>query len=145
MKKILISVLILFLVLVASPLYAQPTEEEMGEAFGLSFQAFFMVSFQAAFGMEIPGAEVSDTTMIFDDLAFSSLGIEAEELYSYETISGTIESIGDSKIVADVVLTGGPVRKLKWEIIDFDMEDSFDVNITADGRTLKINSGDFDD
>jgi hypothetical protein len=123
---------------VASPAFCQHTDEEIMQAFTYTFQMFFLTSIQSAFGVAIPGVAIDDTGMTFTDFLMPEL----EEKEGIPYISGRIEGRNEENIHADLILAGGPVRKLQWDLIGFSMEDQFDIVITADGKTLNINSAD---
>ena len=140
MKKPIVLVLAVILLSAAAPVFAQPTDLEMEQAFTLSFQVFFLASIQTAFGMVIPGVEVDDEGMVLTDVDLAAM--ELEELGPYSSISGTILAVSDTEMHADLKLTGGPVKKLGWKIAEFNMEEDFTVTITADGRTRTVNTAD---
>jgi len=142
MKKLLGLFLVLFLIAGGAPIFAQPTDLEIEEAFSLSFQAFFLASMQSAFGMVIPGVEVDDTGITFTDLDLAALELAGDS--GYTTLSGTIIARNDSEMVADIMFTSGPVRHLAWEIQNFDTEENFVATITADGKNLILDSSRFD-
>lgn len=142
MKKILMFGLVLLFLAGLSPLFAQPTDLEIEEAFSLSFSAFFLASMQSAFGMVIPGVEMDDTGITFTDLDLASLELTGDS--GYTTLSGTITARNDSDMVADIRFTGGPVKNLTWEIKNFDTEENFVATITGDGKDLILDSSRFD-
>ena len=142
MKKLFGLLLILFLLAGFSPLFAQPTDLEIEEAFSLSFQAFFLASMQSAFGMVVPGVEMGDTGITFTDLDLAALELTGDS--GYTTMSGTITARNDSDMVADIQFNGGPVKHLTWEILNFDIEENFVANISADGKDLVLDSSSFD-
>lgn len=142
MKKILMFGLALLLLAGAAPLFAQPTDLEIEEAFSLSFQVFFLASMQSAFGFVVPGVELDEEGMTLTDVDL--VGEELTDGSSYTTLSGRITAREGNDMVADLLFAGGAVRKMTWEVPEFDPEENFVVYITADGKDLTLDSSRFD-
>lgn len=140
------------LMLAASTAYAQvpPIDEDAMNAFGISFSAYIMSAMMMAFGQEVPGFEMEENedsaTMTFDNLDLTDLG---DGSFEYTSISGTITAVEAADGVtmeADLMLQGGPVKKLQWSVEEFDMEDAESeavFTIIADGKRYRVSNTDF--
>ena len=137
MNKKTIPFLLIILLLSPVSLFAKPTEEEAVQAFGVSFQAFIVSSLTAAFGQTIPGVTITEKLVTFENVDLQSLKVDTYGMY--KVISGKIH-IQEKSMKAVLKLTGGPVKNLEWKIDDFDSQKDNEVNINADGRTLKYNT-----
>ncbi|MBN2050294.1 MAG: hypothetical protein JW760_07615 [Spirochaetales bacterium] len=143
MKKIVMMCFAVLFFMSISPLFAAPTDDEIEYAFGISFGLFFVASMQSAFGMNIPGIELSEEGMLFSDVDLAAL--EIVDQGTYGTVSGSIIVENESDMRADLEFTGGPVNHLEWIIPNFDTDsDHFVVDISADGRNLHLDSSQFD-
>lgn len=149
-RQIAIVLTVLFLISL-SPLFAQQyqeIDEDVSEAFGLSFQVYFFSALMSAFGQTIPGCTIEDNVMVMKDVDLLSLDLDNS--IGYTRMSGTITTTeradGETDMKADLTLTGGPVKSLKWEVKNFSMEspDGF-FDITADGKNYHFNFSDFED
>ena len=136
-KLVFIFMIVVFIV-GALPLSAQPAEipAEVAQAFSLSFETFFFVSMLSAFGQTIPGAILSDESIVFENLDLMTL--ELSDRGSYTTLNGTITGTeaesGNTDMVADVTLSGGPIRELEWTVRDFSIDSAGAYfQIVADG------------
>lgn len=119
----------------------QSTDETTANAVRVSMQAYFFTVMMSAFGQPPAGSTVEMigevTTITFEGLNLATLNIEDED--GYTTISGTIVGkIGENgfNMEADLTLTGGPVKSLRWSIDDYDM-----TGETGDGEFLIIADG----
>ena len=133
-RAAIVCMAILLTVVTAGPLFAQRTDEEIMQAFTYTFQIFFLTSIQSAFGVAIPGVAIDDTGMTFTDFLLPEM--EGNEGMPYTTFTGRIETRNEDDIHADLVLSGGPVKKLQWDLFSFSMEEDFEISITADGRKI---------
>ena len=137
MKKKIILLIMLALLLSPAALFAKPTEEEAVQAFGVSFQAYFVSSLTAAFGQAPPGVTMTEELTTFDNIDLEGLQVDNE---MYKTMSGKIFIKNGNNIKAVLKLTGGPVKNLEWKIDTFDAQKANEVQINADGRILTYNT-----
>ena len=149
-KSIALVLVVLFLVSL-SPLFAQQyqeMDEDVSEAFGLSFQVYFYTALMTAFGQTIPGCTAEDNVMVMNNVDLLSLDLDNGGGYTKMsgTITATERADGETDMKADLSLTGGAVKNLKWEVKNFSMEspDGF-FDITADGKNYHINFSDFEE
>jgi hypothetical protein len=150
-KRQIAIVLTLIFLFSLSPLFAQQyqeIDEDVSQAFGLSFQVYFFSALMSAFGQTIPGCTIEDNAMVLKNIDLATLDLS--EPGTYRTMSGTITTTeradGETDMKADLTLTGGPVKNLKWEVKNFSMEspEGF-FDITADGRNFRFNFSDFEE
>lgn len=140
------------MMMIAATAFAQvpPIDEDAMNAFGISFSAYIMSAMMTAFGQPVPGFELEDNgdsaTMTFNNMDLSSLG---EGDFGYTAISGTIvadEAADGVTMEADLMLQGGPVKKLQWSVEEYDMEDAESdavFTIIADGKRYQVSNSDF--
>ena len=133
MKKKTIPVILIILFLSPAALFAKPTEEEAVQAFGVSFQAFLVSSFSAAFGQTTQGVTITEKLVTFENVDLQALKTDTYGVY--KVMSGKIH-IQEKNMKAVLKLTGGPVKNLEWKIDNFDSQKANEVYINADGRTL---------
>ena len=144
-------VLIVAFLLSLSPLFAQQyqeIDENVSEAFGLSFQVYFYTALMSAFGQTIPGCTAEGDVMVMKDVDLLSLDLDNSGGYTRMsgTITATERADGETDMKADLALTGGPVKNLKWEVKSFSMESPegfFEIN--ADGKNYRFNFSDFEE
>lgn len=136
MKKTFLFITLLFM-LNFSISANQPSQEEAKEAFILTFQTYFYCAFLMAYGQEFPGASLNVDQLTLDSFEISILDLDEPTLY--QTITGDMiaeenSEAGTFSMSVDLLLTGGPVKTLRWSMIDADFEsDVIEVDVIADG------------
>ena len=102
----------------------------------------------SAFGQNIPGCTAEGDVMVMKDVDLLSLDLDNSGGYTRMsgTITATERADGETDMKADLALTGGPVKNLKWEVKSFSMESPegfFEIN--ADGKNYRFNFSDFEE
>ncbi len=138
MKKKIILLILLVLLVSPAVLFAKPSEEEAVQAFGVSFQAYFVSALTAAFGQTPPGVTITEELVTFDNADLTAMKVDNYGLY--KTISGKIFLKNKNNMKAVLKLTGGPVKNLEWKIDTFDVQKDNEVLINADGTTVSYNT-----
>ena len=139
MKK-LIGVLAVVLLLVSvfsgcsiMGLFLPVTQEEVDEAFGLSYGSYFASLLVIGFGGEVDGVTIDETTgqMTFSDMDVSESGGDSP----YTLISGTFTPSDDeTEIYAELTFEGGPVVMMRYTLTEEFMNDS----LTAPSATIEV-------
>jgi len=147
MKKLIV---ILFAVLlVAAPIFAAPTEQEVGDTLGGVMMVYALVVMSSMFGVMPEGADVQmdmqkgTSSLVLDDfdvkplmaseagmgLTASMNGDEDVPPVQFTHISGEISADEGGNLLLDVALKGGPVKTLLMK-----MEEEEVVTFKADGK-----------
>ena len=113
-------------------LFMRVTQEEVDEAFGLTFGAYFGAALQIGFGGEVPGVTLDEATgtMTFTDLDVQDFFEDSS--IPYTTMSGTFEPSDDeTEIYADIELEGGPVSVIEYSLTEDFLNAAFGGTETA--------------
>lgn len=112
------------------------SEEQVNEAFVVSFSAVMMGSMGAAFGADVAGVSLDQST---GELTMD--GFDVSELETdYTTISGTAGGDGTTMTV-DATLTGGAVQSISYQLGDLSESDTIETTVTANGKEYELNLG----
>lgn len=112
------------------------SQEQVDEAFVVSFSAIIMGSMAAAFGSDLEGVSLDQET---GELTLDGFDISELET-DYTAISGSARGDGTT-MTAELTLAGGAVQSLSYELGDISESETIETTVTANGREYEINLG----
>jgi len=147
MKKLLI---VLFAcALIMAPVFAAPTEQEVGDTLGGVMMVYALVLMSSMFGVMPDGADAQldmqtgASSLVCDNLDVTAListqagmgmtasmnGDEDVPDIQFTRLSGEISATGEGDLLLDVTLKGGPVKNLYLKMAEEEV-----VTFKADGK-----------
>jgi hypothetical protein len=134
MKKTVITAAAVLVLLITGCGGPSLTREQVDEAFILSSEIYLTASLGALFGMASEGVTFDESaqTLFLDNVSISDLEMES----SYKTVSGTFIMNGDV-VIADLILTGGPVHTLTYRFSSSEDSSDFVFKVNGEDYTLK--------
>lgn len=114
---------------------AEPTETEIKNAFNLTFKAFVDCTILSAFGKLPQGVSGEGMNMQFSQADLTTMKIKG--VGDYKTVSGKINVKNEKDIYADLILTGGSIKNIKWVVKNFDIKrKNHQAEVNGDGKEL---------